>query len=174
MVAPNKKEKVQIFQDKIADQKAYFFANFQGLSVNDLRKLRVDLMQINSSFEVVKNRLFKIAIKESVEEYPPELFIGNTAIITSDEDISTTANVLKDNGKVFKKFRLKGGFLNSKFLSQEQLAELAALPPKPDMVARFLGMLQSPLRRLVFVLNSGIQDFTVVVSAIAKQKEAKN
>ena len=111
MVAPNKKVKVQVFQDKIADQSAYFFADFQGLSVNDLRKLRVELMQINSSFEVVKNRLFKIAIKESVEEYPPELFTGNTAIIISDENITTTAKVLKDYGRVFKKFQLKGGFL---------------------------------------------------------------
>ncbi|MCK4667869.1 50S ribosomal protein L10 [Candidatus Dependentiae bacterium] len=174
MVAPNKKVKVQVFQDKIADQNAYFFADFQGLSVNDLRKLRVELMQINSSFEVVKNRLFKIAIKESVEEYPPELFTGNTAIIISDENITTTAKVLKDYGRVFKKFRLKGGFLNSKFLSKEQLADLATLPPKPDMVAQFLGMLQSPLRRLAFALNSGLQNFTVVLSAIAKQKDAKN
>ncbi|HDS08803.1 MAG TPA: 50S ribosomal protein L10 [Firmicutes bacterium] len=174
MVAPVKQEKVRDLEKKIGDLKAIFFADFQGIPVNDLRKIRVDLLKIHSSIEVVKNRLFKLAIKEKVQDYPGEVFTGNTAIILCHDDVVSTAKVLKDHSKSYEKFNIKGGFLDFRFLTREKVSELATLPPKPELVSRVLGMMNSPVRRLVTVLNSGINNLAVVLNQVAKQKEINN
>ncbi|MDD3627232.1 MAG: 50S ribosomal protein L10 [bacterium] len=174
MVAPVKQEKVKELQKKIDNLKAIFFADFQGIPVNDLRKIRVDLMKVHSSIEVVKNRLFKLAINEKVQDYPGEVFTGNTAIILCQEEVVSTAKVLKDHSKNYEKFNIKGGFLDYRFMSKEMVIELATLPPKPELVARVLGMMNSPMRRLVTALNSNINNLAVVLNQISKQKEATN
>lgn len=171
MVAPYKIDKVKEIKAKIEGREAIFLANFQGVSVNDLRDIRVELRNLNSSFEVVKNRLFKLAAKDVVDQFPDDVLIGNTAMVICNENIVDTAKVLNTSSRAHKSFELKGGFLKKDFLSKEKVVELASLPTKPELVGQLAGLLVSPIRRIMNVCNGKVKELAVVLSQISKQKE---
>jgi large subunit ribosomal protein L10 len=82
-----------------------------------------------------------------------ESLTGQTAIIIGENDISTAAKVIKTFSTEFKRPEVKVGVLDHALLSKEQIQALADLPPKEVLQAQLLGVLKSPLQKLVTVLN---------------------
>ena len=78
---------------------------------------------------------------------------GQTAIVTGEEDICAAAKVLKEFAEENSKPALRSGLLDGKYLSPQQIAGLAELPPKPVLLAQLLGVLNAPGSKLVRTLN---------------------
>ena len=82
-----------------------------------------------------------------------ETLSGQTAIVTGESDVCAAAKVLKVFGAEFQKLAIKVGVLDKAIVSKEQIQALADLPPKSVLQSQLLGVLKSPLQKLVVLLN---------------------
>ncbi len=157
-----KKQIVSDYAEKIGKSKSFVLIDYRGLTVAEDTALRVALRKENVEYKVVKNRLILRAIEQAgISGIDSSVFEGPTAIAISYEDAVAPAKVLTDNAKKTKKTALKGGVVEGKVLSVDEIEKVATIPAKPVLVAQLLGMMQSPMRSLA-----------VVLSEIAKKQEA--
>ena len=157
-----KKQIVSDYAEKIGKSKSFVLIDYRGLTVAEDTALRVALRKENVEYKVVKNRLILRAIEQAgIKGIDSSVFEGPTAIAISYEDAVAPAKVLTDNAKKTKKTALKGGVVEGKVLTVDEIEKVATIPAKPVLVAQLLGMMQSPVRSLA-----------VVLSEIAKKQEA--
>ncbi len=150
---PNER-KIQIVEnlkEKLAKAKGVVLTDYQGLSVPEVEMLRKGLREVKADYQVVKNTLLDLALKSSRFEVRGSKFAGPTAIVLNHEDEIAPLKVLYDFAKEHQPLKVKGGFFEGAFLAEEKLKEIAFLPSREELLARLLGMIQSPLTRLVSV-----------------------
>lgn len=166
---PNER-KIQIVEqlkEKLAKAKGVVLTDYQGLSVPEVEALRVNLREVNADYQVIKNTLLELALEQS-SKFNPEAeqvrygagvqgsrFVGPTAIILSHEDEMAPLKALCDFAKEHEALKVKGGFFEGVFLAAEKLKEIASLPSREVLLTKVVGMLQSPIVRLV---NLGKRD----------------
>lgn len=157
-----KKQIVSDYAEKIAKAKSFVLIDYRGLTVAEDTALRNELRKNNIDYSVVKNRLVLRAIEQAgITGMDGSVFEGPTAIAIAYEDAVAPAKVLTENAKKVNKTAIKGGVVEGKIMTVEELAKVATIPAKPVLVAQLLGMMQSPIRSLA-----------VVLSEIAKKQEA--
>ena len=102
-------------------------AQYQGLNVNELDELRKQLREKGILFKITKNRITKIAIKETPVKDLEKYFSGPTAAALSSDPI-TTAKILTKFSKSHEKLKIIAGFMDGKVLDQKEVAIIATLP----------------------------------------------
>lgn len=170
---PNKKKELVISDLKeIVDQtKGAIITDYRGLTVAEITTLRRKLRPSNAEYHVVKNTLFKLAAGETSSTVD-DLLTGPTAIVFMKDDLVAPAKVVIDFLREIKKpeIKLKGGWIEGKRYSSDQITSLSKLPSKEVLVAQLIGSLNAPASNLVGTLNNIIGDFVRTVQAIADQK----
>ena len=138
--------------------------DYLGLTVEQADKLRADLRNEGVMFTVYKNTLIKRAIAGTDYEAlgEGETLKGSTALAFCTEDPTASARVLKKAMKDFDKMAFKGGVVEGQIYDKSQIEEFASIPSREELIARFMGSLQSPLIK-----------FALSVKAIAEQKPAE-
>lgn len=149
-----------------------FLIDFQGISVPDVTELRRQVRATGSEYVVVKNTLALRAIKDAPIGALSEHFSGMTAVAYSKTDIVQLAKVLHQFGKTNPKVKVKAALVEGRPVPATALESLASLPTRPELVARLLGLMQSPVRRLVTVLSSPQRKLAMTISAVAEKKSA--
>ena len=149
-----------------------FLIDFQGLNVPDVTELRRQVRATGSEYVVVKNTLALRAIKDAPIGALSEHFTGMTAVAYSKTDIVGLAKVLHQFGKTNPKVKVKAALVEGRPVPATALESLASMPTRPELVARLLGLMQSPMRRLVTVLSSPQRKLAMTISAVAEQKSA--
>mgnify|MGYP001767959865 CR=1 FL=1 len=149
-----------------------FLIDFQGISVPDVTELRRQIRATGSEYVVVKNTLALRAIKDAPIGALSEHFTGMTAVAWSKTDIVQLAKVLHQFGKTNPKIKVKAALVEWRPVPAAALESLASLPTRPELVARLLGLMQSPVRRLVTVLSSPQRKLAMTISAVAEKKSA--
>ena len=144
-----------------------FLIDFQGISVPDVTELRRQIRATGSEYVVVKNTLALRAIKDAPIGALSEHFTGMTAVAWSKTDIVQLAKVLHQFGKTNPKIKVKAALVEGRPVPAAALESLASLPTRPELVARLLGLMQSPVRRLVTVLSSPQRKLAMTISAVA-------
>ena len=91
----------------------------------------------------------------------------------SVEDAVAPAKVCYDADKKYKKFEVKGGILEGKVATLEQLKALAELPSKEELIAKVVGGLNAPIYGFASVLNANLRGLVVALNAVAEQKQAQ-
>lgn len=148
-----------------------FLIEYTGLSVPDVTELRRQIRGTGSRYVVVKNTLALRAIKGGPLGSLSEHFSGMTGVAWSDTDIVALAKVLHTFGKTNPKLKVKAAVVDGKPAPAGALETLATLPSRPELVGRLLGLMQSPLRRLVTVLSAPQRGLAGTIAAVAKKKE---
>lgn len=149
-----------------------FLIDFQGISVPDVTELRRQIRATGSEYVVVKNTLALRAVKDAPIGALSEHFTGMTAVAWSKTDIVQLAKVLHQFGKTNPKIKVKAALVEGRPVPAAALESLASLPTRPELVARLLGLMQSPVRRLVTVLSSPQRKLAMTISAVAEKKSA--
>lgn len=149
-----------------------FLIDFQGITVPDVTELRRQIRATGSEYVVVKNTLALRAIKDAPIGALSEHFTGMTAVAWSKTDIVQLAKVLHQFGKTNPKIKVKAALVEGRPVPAAALESLASLPTRPELVARLLGLMQSPVRRLVTVLSSPQRKLAMTISAVAEKKSA--
>ena len=128
--------------------------DYAGMDVPQFAELRNRLREAGAVYHVAKNSFVKRATTEA--GYPEgigEALGGQTAVVTGESDVCAAAKVIKTFRKEFEKPEIKGGVLDGELLDVAQVEALADLPPMDVLRAQLLGVLTSPARELVTVLN---------------------
>lgn len=159
-IIETKKQVVQEIADKFQSSKSTVLVNYRGLDVAEITELRKQLREENVDFKVYKNTMTRRAIEQAEFNELSETLMGPTAIAFSKEDVIAPAKVLGKFAKDHSALEIKGGVIEGKVATLEQLSELAQLPNYDGLVFMFLSVLQAPIRNLAYVTK-----------AIAEQKE---
>jgi large subunit ribosomal protein L10 len=177
MLKAKKNETVKTLKDKLSRAKSLIFTNYEGLKVGEVQTLKKKLREAKVEFRVVKNNLFKIAIKESGLVNLDEQVYANplaVAFVPADGDISSAAKIIYDFKKEKAKLVVKSSLIENKITSEKELAVISQLPPRDVLIARVLGAMKAPIGRLHGVLQGVMRKLVLVLSQIEKQKaEAK-
>lgn len=145
-------------------------ADYKGLSVASITDLRRRLRKGDATLKVVKNRLAKIAAKDTPVEALSAHFVGTTAVAMSMADPTVTAKALTGFAKENEKLVIKAALFEGKPLTIKEITALASLPSREELIAKMLGSMQAPARNLVSVLAQIPRQLVTVLSAIKDQK----
>lgn len=167
---------VEQLENKLAQAKAVILADYRGLSVSDIQKLRSQVRQAGGSLTVAKNTLIKIALEKHQPGLPrgvEDALRGPTALLLSLQDEISPIKALVDFAKnhALQIPIPKAGLLDDKVLTAADIATLASLPSKPELIARLLHQLQAPVYGLVNVLHANLRQLVYALNAVKSQKE---
>ena len=139
-----------------------------GLTVAQMTSLRSKMREVGAEFKVSKNRLAKLATKDTQYESLADLLKGPAAIATSADPVSV-AKGLVDFAKTNDKLVIIGGAYGSQKLDLKAVETLAKLPSLNELRAKLVGMLQTPATRIAGVLQAPGGQVARVIAAHAKQ-----
>jgi large subunit ribosomal protein L10 len=177
-MAKTKKEKMAL-KDKyvkaIKDAKAIIVVKPSKLTPNEANDFRMNIYDFGAKFNIVKNSVFKIALKDA--QYPEitELDNGEHAAVFLQEDIVNPSKTLKKfidattskDGAV--KIEIVSGILDGALLSKEQVSELADMPDFNGSISMILGILDNAMSGVVNVLEDPTRSYTTILDQAFKE-----
>ena len=171
----NRQEKAQIIEqlhEKVSRASIAIVTDFKGLTVEDMTKLRSKCYEAGVDYQVVKNTLARLALSDTDHGALSEHLKENCAVALGYEDPVALAKALADYAKENKKFSLRFGSLEGKFLDTDAVKELAKMPSKPELLSTVLGTMQAVPRNFVCLFANIERKFLYALTAIKDQKEA--
>ncbi len=169
-------EKEQIIaevKEKIERAKGMYFADFTGITVDEVNELRREFRKANIDYQVVKNTLARKAL-ESVTEYDKVIdkLVMPTAIAFGYDDPVAPAKIIKKFREKNEKLKLKVCVIEKQVFEGNQLDQIAKLPTRGEIIAGILGSIQSPISGVVGAVAAVMRDLVSVIDAIEKKKAA--
>lgn len=164
-----KNEMVQEYVDWANRSEAMFMTEYIGLTMKQMDDLRNKVRAAGGEFHIVKNTLGEVAFKQAGLPADLQLLEGSTAVAFAFRDAPALAKVMSDFARTNEFVKIKGGYLNQKAISAENVKALADLPPLPVMRAQLLGVLQAPASKLVRTLAEPARSLAAVIKAYADQ-----
>ncbi|KUO52607.1 MAG: 50S ribosomal protein L10 [Desulfitibacter sp. BRH_c19] len=168
-----KEQTVQEITEKLQNSMTAVITDYRGLNVAQATKLRNELREVNVEYKVLKNTLTKIAAQNMGLEELKQYLDGPTAIAFSTEDPVAPAKVLAQFSKNNKALEIKGGVLEGKVVSLDQIIALAELPSREELLAQVVRGMQSPLVGMANVLSGPLRNMVNVLDAVRKEKEVQ-
>lgn len=172
MATAAKAKRMDDLKTVVEGAKSIVLADFTGLNVKDISELRRICRASGVRFRVAKNTLAKRTFAELGYEGIAVLLDGPTAVAVSSKDEVLPAQILKKFADDYELPRLKGGYVQGRVLSAEQVRRLAVLPGREVLLGQAVGAVQAPLRGLVSVLNASLRDLVTVLKAVQDKKAA--
>jgi len=168
----SKEQLVAELSAKLARVKAAFVADYRGLTVEEANELRSKLREAGVEYQVVKNTLLRLAIRDTDNACLEQFLQGPTAIAMAEDDPVAPAKVLSEFAKANEKFELKGGVLEGKVLDLDGIKALSDLPSREVLLGKMLGSINAPVSNFVGVLAAVPRSLVQVLSAIQDKKAA--
>lgn len=166
-----KEEIVEELKEKLSKIEGAALADYRGLNVEQMGKLRDKLREEGVEFKVVKNNLVKIAADEVQIEGLEEYLVGPVGIAFGYDDPVIPAKLLKNYAKEQGSLELKAGILQDSVIGEERVKELAELPGREQLLAQVVGVMQAPISNFVNVCQASIRDFVCLIEEVRKKKE---
>lgn len=146
-------------------------ADYRGLKVSQLEKLRREMRQNNAQIQIAKNTLLRLAVQGTAFEGLADKFTGTTAVAFSFDEPVGSAKALSEFAKENEALNIRCGVLDGTLVSAEEIAALAKLPGKDQLRAQLLGLLNAVPTSFVRVLNAVPGKFVYALQAIKDQKD---
>ena len=150
---PEKTNIVADLSEKLKHSPFLLVTVYQRMKVADFSELRNRLAPTGAEVHVVKNNFLRRAMTDSGFPDVSDHLVGQTAVVTGENDVAPIAKIFKTFAAEFKIAALKIGFAGRAVLSAGELETLAELPSREILRAQFLGLFLSPATRFVRVLN---------------------
>ena len=153
-VLKQKEEEVNKLAEKLKDAKVILLTDYRGINVADVTKLRTDLRETNSEYKVIKNNIIKRALNVNGENGLDDLLEGPTAIIIGTEDYLEPSKVIYNFSKKNDFYKIKGGIIEGKVMTAEEIITLAKLPSRQELLAKLAGALLGNITKLAVALDA--------------------
>lgn len=160
-ILKQKEEEVNSLATKFKSSKLVLLTDYRGISVDDVTKLRADLRETKCEYKVIKNNIVKRALNANGENELDSVLEGPTAVVISEEDYLEPLKAIYNYSKNNEFYKIKGGVIEGKVMTAEELITLAKLPSRQEL----LGMLAG-------ALLGSISKFAVAIDQVRVQKEA--
>ena len=165
-----KQASIDALTAKLAEARAIYVTDYQGLTVGKVTDLRRRLRKAGVEYVVVKNTLALRALQAASVPGLEAHVTGPTAFALSQGDAAIAAKVLTDFAKEFEKPSLKAAIVDGRAVSPEQVKRLAQLPPREVLLGELAGALQAPLAGFVGALTGLLSTFVGAVEALRAQR----
>jgi len=152
-ILKQKEEAVKKLAEELKDTKIILLADYRGITVEDVTKLRAELRGTNSEYKVIKNNIVKRALELNGESGLNDLLEGPTAVITSNEDYLAPAKTIYNFTKNNDYYKIKGGIIEGKVMTAEEFITLAKLPSRQELLAKLAGALLGNITKLAVALD---------------------
>ena len=172
-VLESKKAAVEVLADKLQNATSAVFVDYKGINVAQDTELRNLFRAAGVEYTVVKNTLTRFAANKVGYSEFDELLNGTTSMACTTGDPIAPARIISEYAKKNKDVvKIKGGMVEGKVLSVEELKAFGELPSKDALVAQVLGTLLAPISSLAFVLSQ-ITPGTAAETAPAEEAAAE-
>ena len=162
-------------KDKLENADGVLLTEYRGLDVPGMAELRASLRPSGGEYKIYKNTLVKLAANELGMDLD-ELLVGPTALAIVGEgpdgakgDAAAVAKALKEYSKTNENLVIKGGLLDGKAVTPEEIKALAELPSRDQMLSEFAGAMESILGDFAGVLDNKLQEFVGVMDALIEK-----
>ena len=152
-VIERKKSEVSELSSKIKTAKLVLLTDYRGISVEDVTKLRADLRKVNVDYKVIKNNITRRALDEAKIEGLEDVLVGPTAVILADEDYLEPLKTVYEYAKNNESYKIKGGVIDGKVMTTEELITLAKLPSRETLISMLAGALLGNISKLAVALD---------------------
>lgn len=159
-VIAKKQELVNEITQKFQDAAAVVVVDYRGLTVEQVTELRKQLREAGIEIRVIKNTLLRRAAEAAEFEGLEDVFKGPTAVAFSNEEVVAPAKIIAEFAKDADALEIKGGVLEGKVSSVEEIQQIAKLPSREGLLSMLLSVLQAPVRNTA-----------LAVKAVAEKKE---
>jgi large subunit ribosomal protein L10 len=166
----DKKAVVAEVSEKVAKAQSIVLAEYRGLEVGDMTALRAKARSSGVYLRVLKNTLARRAVSGTPFESLTEHMVGPLAYGISPDPVAA-AKVLNDFAKANDKFVIKAGAMPGQVMTSKEVATLATMPSREELLAKLMGTMQAPVTKFVQTLNEVPGKFVRTVAALRDQKE---
>ena len=153
-VIKQKEEAVKKLAEDLKGAKLILLTDYRGITVEDATKLRAELRESNSEYRVIKNNIIKRALDLNGESGLDDLLEGPTALITNNEDYLAPAKAIYNFTKDHDFYKIKGGIIEGKVMTAEEIITLAKLPSRQELLAKLAGALLGNITKLAVALDA--------------------
>ena len=135
------------------DAKIILLTDYRGINVADVTELRSELRKSNSEYRVIRNNITERALAEAGIEGLEDLLEGPTAVIMNNEDYLETAKAIYNYSKENDFYKIKGGVIDGKVMTAEEIITLAKLPSRETLLSMLAGALLGNISKLAVALD---------------------
>lgn len=140
--------------EKFSAAASAIIVDYRGLTVEQVTELRKQLRDANVEMKVIKNSILVRAAEKAGLNGLEEVFSGPTAVAFSNEDVVAPAKIIDEFAKTADKLEIKGGIIEGKVASIEEITALAKLPNRDGLLSMLLSVLQAPVRNVAYAVKA--------------------
>ena len=171
MEKAQKEKLVQELTERLREAQTLMVADYRGLSMSEIDALRTEVLKHGAHFRVVKNTLTRRAAEAAGQEALLALLEGPTAIafLESDGDPVAVAKALSEAARTTRILTIRGGLLDGRPMSEEDVSNLAKLPPADVLRGQVLGAILGPLQAIAGLVSAPLQNLYGLLDARIEQ-----
>ncbi len=148
-----KKEEVSKLAEKIKEAEVVLLTDYRGINVSDVTNLRAKLRESKVEYKVIKNNITKRALEECKIEGLESALEGPTAVIIGNNDYLDACKTIYEYAKDNEFYKIKGGIIDGKVMSSEEIITLAKLPSRETLIGMLAGALLGNISKLAVALD---------------------
>ncbi len=172
-IQSGKADAIQALKDMIGGASDFVFAEYRGLTVEQISILRRQLREKGTEFHVVKNNFARIAFEElGFPKDVESVLAGPTGVAFVRADSNEVAKILLDFGKDTPALKVKGGLVDKNFMNEAQVGVFSKLPGRKQLYSMLMSAMNGPMQNLVYVVNAVPTKLVRTLKAIEEQKAA--
>ena len=152
-IIAQKEAAIKELAEQFKTDKLILLVDYRGINVEQVTKLRSDLRNANASYKVIKNNIVKRALNLNGENGLDSLLEGPTAVVTSKEDYLEASKIIYKFSKDNDFYKIKGGIIDGKVMTAEEIITLAKLPSRQELLAKLAGALLGNITKLAVALD---------------------
>ena len=149
----------------------FIVVDYRGLKVGPITELRKRLNKAGAEMHVVKNSIFRVAVKEAGLADLGASMAGQLAVVTGQKDVSSAAKIVKTFSAEFDKPKIRFGYLKNQRLESADVIALADLPSIEVLRSKLLGVIMAPATKLAAIINTPATQLVRVIQARSEKAE---
>ncbi|HUF53227.1 MAG TPA: 50S ribosomal protein L10 [Dehalococcoidia bacterium] len=170
MPTEQKIAEVAELKDKLERSTIVISTMYRGLTVKEIAAFRRKLRDGGLEVRVIKNTLLKIAANQAGKPEVFEIVDGPTALAFGYDDVIEAAKAVTEYaGTAPAAFKLAGGYLDGTILNEAALKDLTKIPPRPVLLAQFMGTMNGPLSNFVALMDGPLQELTLLIQSLLRE-----
>ena len=146
-------KEVDELAEKISKAKVVLLTDYRGINVEDVTGIRAKLRGVNTEYKVIKNNITRRALDKCGFEGLDNLLEGPTAVVLGYDDYLEASKIIYEYAKENENYKIKGGIIEGKVVSAEEIITLAKLPSRETLIAQLAGALLGNVTKLAVALD---------------------
>jgi len=167
-----KRETVADLTEKARSSSAMIVSEYRGLKVSDLGEIRRNLRKQDVTYQVVKNRLMKIAARDAGSEAMGALLEGPTAVAFVKGDQGAAARSVLDAFRPYRHIKVTGAVIGDQVINADGVTRLSLLPGRDVLLAQVAGAIAAPMAATAGLFDAPLRDIAGLIGALAEAQRA--